>query len=579
MKTRLLFTIAALLSAALSFAGITSDEPVVQMNGGVPSELRLGGRNTENNWQYVIEKYGDEGVQLQLVISRIDTSKPAQITSEDIADPNYWETTFGDLTYQYVGMRMDVANNIKKLVINDVAVQPGQFAAYARDTKYVYITSAGDYTIPDNLFNNTNIDNFKIKEFYCNVAGTMTIGSTVFPTSSSTMKIFTTSETVAQQWYEYKNAGQMGYTVYLNDQEYNPGGGDSNIIRSAQFKLTAGKFSRTYQLSETGFQRDNIPNSVSDITISDILIETGFHTNTPTWLVYKVVGENSNYDSGYNSIYLSTQDGYTWTYSNGATGLLDNLKLQSGSYILKFHIEAVTENGEMVLWKNGYDSDKDGNRYCFGFTYGNGSSQQGMVINSVTINLSETTGRISGGFQVPNNDGVVDAQMYNINKFRFNGFSAKTTGHEPSQLSMEYSIYPESEFGDSHDRNSINASIDGNTSTWSVSDCDVNLLDGLLPGTTYYLEVQWRAWSMSTGDVTYPSSGQPIYIKFTTSNLGDVNNDGSVTMADANAVVNYFLATNKPQDFNITAADVNGDGQITMADANQIVNMFLGVGK
>lgn len=124
MKTRLLFTIAALLSAALSFAGITSDEPVVQMSGGVPSELRLGGRNTENNWQYVIEKYGDEGVQLQLVISRIDTSKPAQITSEDIADPNYWETTFGDLTYQYVGMRMEVANNIKKLVINDVAVQP-----------------------------------------------------------------------------------------------------------------------------------------------------------------------------------------------------------------------------------------------------------------------------------------------------------------------------------------------------------------------------------------------------------------------------------------------------------------------
>ena len=61
--------------------------------------------------------------------------------------------------------------------------------------------------------------------------------------------------------------------------------------------------------------------------------------------------------------------------------------------------------------------------------------------------------------------------------------------------------------------------------------------------------------------------------------LGDVNHDGSVTMADANMVVNYFLATDKPDGFDTTAADVNEDGSVTMADANQIVNMFLGSGK
>ena len=63
---------------------------------------------------------------------------------------------------------------------------------------------------------------------------------------------------------------------------------------------------------------------------------------------------------------------------------------------------------------------------------------------------------------------------------------------------------------------------------------------------------------------------------------GDVNNDGAVTMADANAVVNYFLATDKPSNFDVDNANVNGDADddgkpaITMADANQIVNMFLG---
>ncbi len=59
---------------------------------------------------------------------------------------------------------------------------------------------------------------------------------------------------------------------------------------------------------------------------------------------------------------------------------------------------------------------------------------------------------------------------------------------------------------------------------------------------------------------------------------GDVNGDGNVTMADANAVVNYFLADDKSgiTNFNVKAADVNGDKAITMADANAIVNMFLG---
>ena len=61
--------------------------------------------------------------------------------------------------------------------------------------------------------------------------------------------------------------------------------------------------------------------------------------------------------------------------------------------------------------------------------------------------------------------------------------------------------------------------------------------------------------------------------------LGDVNHDGNITMADANAVVNYYLAADKPSNFNEEAANVNGDGGVTMADANQIVNIFLSGGQ
>lgn len=58
--------------------------------------------------------------------------------------------------------------------------------------------------------------------------------------------------------------------------------------------------------------------------------------------------------------------------------------------------------------------------------------------------------------------------------------------------------------------------------------------------------------------------------------MGDVNGDGTITIADANAVVNRFLGISV-QHFNATAADVNGDGTITIADANAIVNIFLGM--
>ena len=58
-------------------------------------------------------------------------------------------------------------------------------------------------------------------------------------------------------------------------------------------------------------------------------------------------------------------------------------------------------------------------------------------------------------------------------------------------------------------------------------------------------------------------------------NKGDVNGDNDITMADANAVVNYYLAIEKPQGFDVESADVNDDGDITMADANVIVNMYL----
>ena len=80
--------------------------------------------------------------------------------------------------------------------------------------------------------------------------------------------------------------------------------------------------------------------------------------------------------------------------------------------------------------------------------------------------------------------------------------------------------------------------------------------------------------------VVVRQSNQRALLGYIFSLPGDVNGDGNVTMADANAVVNYYLAADKSSitNFNIDAANINGDGDITMADANQIVNGFLSGG-
>ena len=57
--------------------------------------------------------------------------------------------------------------------------------------------------------------------------------------------------------------------------------------------------------------------------------------------------------------------------------------------------------------------------------------------------------------------------------------------------------------------------------------------------------------------------------------LGDVNNDGKVTIADVTALVNILLGKDTAG-YNLDAADVNSDGGRTIADVVALVNILLG---
>ena len=81
----------------------------------------------------------------------------------------------------------------------------------------------------------------------------------------------------------------------------------------------------------------------------------------------------------------------------------------------------------------------------------------------------------------------------------------------------------------------------------------------------------------ATNGTTYPSNYRKVATPIVAV-VGDVNKDGSVTIADVTALVNIILGKDneEPYQYDHTAADVNDDGSITIADVTALVNLILG---
>jgi hypothetical protein len=65
----------------------------------------------------------------------------------------------------------------------------------------------------------------------------------------------------------------------------------------------------------------------------------------------------------------------------------------------------------------------------------------------------------------------------------------------------------------------------------------------------------------------------PVFSRFDTRELGDVNNDGILNVVDVMIIVDYILS---PYDnFDETIADANGDGLVDIVDVMRFINMIL----
>ena len=90
-------------------------------------------------------------------------------------------------------------------------------------------------------------------------------------------------------------------------------------------------------------------------------------------------------------------------------------------------------------------------------------------------------------------------------------------------------------------------------------------------GTTYSSSHTDKAYAHADAE------GNPGYFTYKANLLlGDVNGDGSITIADVTALVNIILGKDTTGQYNHAAADVNRDNSITIADVTALVNIILG---
>lgn len=601
MKQRLLLMILAAFVQVMSYAAIVLDEPVIGND-----YMKFSGQCAEHNWKFVLDTYewADKGPQFQLTITPMDAAQDAYFTSDDLADENYWEPMFRKYTKQMAGQEMEACNNVKKLFITNVRLVEGQFKGYATSSLNVLeINASGNYTIPNQCFGPLDDSgSMKLKQFNCNVDGTLTIGSDVFPTNSASMTIYCTTETLAQQWYDYKTSNGHGYTVYLNGTQYNGGGssgGTSSTDVITNMKLTIkhnGGNAFTQEFPASGFDTVDLTNEITSSLIINEVEATAPDDMSEVSLVADVYNSGSSAEK-WITMPLTKQGNGTWLLIvPDSQGELIKNENDTNTKIFEFYLKATDSQGNSVYYNNGGQNYKVTYKIAGGESsdwkikvYSENTAELGLKIDGEDWSTSYTGNAIRERYYGWNPGEVSSLAIDNFSlsfirnddvsidnvKLKYRVYEDDATGGDWTSITANLSSY-----GDIYNKDK---DVTEHYMAFSASDLSQDVTSGLESGKGYVLELYYKVTTTdgSTIDFGKDKDGMKFYFSIAESSeviLGDVNGDGSITMADANMVVNYFLATDPSSiaNFNVDAADVNGDKAITMADANQIVNMFLG---
>ena len=98
----------------------------------------------------------------------------------------------------------------------------------------------------------------------------------------------------------------------------------------------------------------------------------------------------------------------------------------------------------------------------------------------------------------------------------------------------------------------------------------------MVDGTTYYARCK-TSYTDFDGDNHTTAYGPVISFVYCANaelEVGDVNGDGEINIADINAVVALLIGTSS-QSCPLLLADVNADGEVNIADVNKIIDSIL----
>ena len=133
----------------------------------------------------------------------------------------------------------------------------------------------------------------------------------------------------------------------------------------------------------------------------------------------------------------------------------------------------------------------------------------------------------------------------------------------------------------------VSVSISDENSVFTVEPESISIADAEV-GKTVSVTFLPTTGGTFPGTVTLSSAGANsvvVNLTATAQLLGDVNRDGTLTIADVTALVNIILGkdntdnadgTDENGRYNYAAADVNLDGSLTIADVTALVNIILG---
>jgi hypothetical protein len=85
-----------------------------------------------------------------------------------------------------------------------------------------------------------------------------------------------------------------------------------------------------------------------------------------------------------------------------------------------------------------------------------------------------------------------------------------------------------------------------------------------------------NSWGTALPGTPQPSPTPTPTPSPSNNNIGDVNNDGRITIIDALQIAQYYVGYN-PTNFDASKADVNNDGRITIIDALQVAQYYVGL--